>query len=54
VPLAELYKYSTTLRSLTHGKGMHTREFSGYEAVPADVTKKVVAEAEAARADGGK
>ena len=50
VPLAELYKYSTSLRSLTHGKGMHTREFSGYEAVPSDVTQKIIAEAEAEKA----
>jgi len=54
VPLAELYKYSTSLRSLTHGKGVHTREFSGYEPVPADVTEKVVAEAETRRAETGR
>ena len=54
VPLAELYKYSTTLRSLTHGRGMHTREFSGYEPVPADVTQKIVAEAEVLKAEGGR
>ncbi len=54
VPLAELYKYSTALRSLTHGKGMHTREFSGYEPVPPDVTQKIVAEAESLKAEGGR
>ncbi len=54
VPLAELYKYSTTLRSLTHGRGMHTREFSGYEPVPADVTQRIVAEAESLKAEGGR
>ncbi|MGI9039011.1 MAG: elongation factor G [Gemmatimonadota bacterium] len=42
VPLAELYKYSTTLRSLTHGKGHHTREMSGYEPVPQDITQRLV------------
>lgn len=42
VPLAELYKYSTTLRSLTHGKGHHTREAAGYEPVPSDVTKRII------------
>lgn len=42
VPLAELYKYSTTLRSLTHGKGHHTRELSGYEPVPQDITQRLV------------
>jgi len=43
VPLAELYKYSAALRSLTHGKGHHTREMSGYEPVPPDVTKRIIA-----------
>ena len=47
VPLAELYKYSTSLRSLTQGKGLHDREFHGYEPVPSDVTARVIAEAEA-------
>lgn len=42
VPLAELYKYSTALRSLTHGKGHHTREMAGYEPVPRDVTQKII------------
>jgi elongation factor G len=49
VPLAELYKYSTSLRSLTQGKGLHDREFRGYEPVPSDVAQKVIAEAEALR-----
>jgi len=51
VPLAELYKYSTALRSLTQGKGMHSREFSGYEPVPGDVTQKIIADAEARKAE---
>jgi elongation factor G len=44
VPLAELYKYSTTLRSLSQGRGLHTRQFSHYEEVPRDVTEKIIAE----------
>lgn len=47
VPLAELYKYSAALRSLTHGKGHHTREMTGYEPVPSDVTKKIIEDSEA-------
>lgn len=43
IPLAELYKYSTHLRSLTSGRGMHTRVFSHYEEVPKDVEAKVIA-----------
>lgn len=44
VPLADLYKYSTQLRSLTSGRGIHTREFSHYEPVPKDVESKVIEE----------
>jgi elongation factor G len=46
VPLGELYKYSTTLRSLTQGRGLHSREFSHYEEVPQDVAQKIIAESE--------
>ncbi len=44
VPLAELYKYSSTLRSLTAGRGAHSRKFSHYEDVPKDVEAKIVEE----------
>ena len=47
VPEAEMYRYSTALRSLTQGKGAHTRDLSGYEPAPADVTQKIIAAAEA-------
>jgi len=43
VPLAELYKYSTTLRSMTQGRGIHKRAFSHYEEVPSDVAQKIIA-----------
>lgn len=52
VPLSELYKYSTKLRSLTQGKGLHRRKFSHYEEMPGDVQAKLVAEYEAAREQG--
>ncbi|HEX8690908.1 MAG TPA: elongation factor G [Longimicrobium sp.] len=42
VPQAELYKYSTTLRSLTQGRATHTRRFSSYQEVPAHEVPKVV------------
>ena len=45
VPLSELYKYSTTLRSLTQGRGYHTMEFSHYEEVPREFAAKVIEEA---------
>ncbi|VAX29137.1 Elongation factor G-like protein TM_1651 [hydrothermal vent metagenome] len=44
VPLAELYKYSTHLRSITSGRGVHLRNFSHYEDVPRDIQDKVIDE----------
>lgn len=44
VPLAELYRYSTSLRSMTQGKGMHRQSFSHYEPMPREQQEKVVAE----------
>ncbi len=44
IALAELYKYSTHLRSLTSGRGAHTRAFYSYEEVPKDIEKKVIEE----------
>ncbi len=49
VPLAELYKYSTSLRSLTQGRGIHSREFSRYEEIPKDIAEKIIKEAQAAK-----
>jgi len=46
VPLAELYKYSTTLRSMTQGRATHRREFSHYEQMPHDQQLKVISKAE--------
>ncbi len=42
VPLAELYRYSTTLSSLTNGRATYTMKFSSYEQVPADVQEKLL------------
>ena len=47
-PQSEMYQYSTTLRSLTGGRGIHSEEFSHYQEVPRDMEKKVVAAAKAA------
>jgi len=44
VPGKELYRYSSTLRSLTGGRGVHTEEFSHYEEVPRDQETKIVEE----------
>ena len=42
VPLAELYKYSTTLSSLTSGSATFTMEFADYQPVPSDVQDKLL------------
>ena len=42
VPLAELYKYSTTLSSLTSGRASFTMEESEYQQVPSDVQEKLL------------
>ena len=44
VPLAELYRYSTTLSSLTAGSATFTMEFADYQPVPGDVQSKLLAE----------
>lgn len=44
VPAAELYKYSTTLYSVTHGRGTYRQKFHGYVEAPPDVAAKVAAE----------
>ncbi len=44
-PESELYRYSTILRSITQGRGLHTAGFDHYEAMPRNVQDKVVAEA---------
>lgn len=49
VPAAELYRYSTTLRSLTGGRGSHTERFSHYEEMPAALQQKVIEEAKKLR-----
>ena len=42
VPLSVLSEFPTELKSLTGGQGRYTMSFSHYEAVPADVQKKLV------------
>ena len=42
VPLAELYRYSTTLSSITSGSATFKMEFADYQPVPADVQEKLL------------
>jgi elongation factor G len=53
-PLAELYKYSTNLRSMTQGRGMYEGEFSHYEEVPREVAEKVLAQTKAEKEEAKK
>jgi elongation factor G len=41
IPEAEMYKYSTTLHSITHGRGTFHAEPVGYQEVPGDLAKKI-------------
>ncbi len=40
-PLAELDKYSTSLRSITQGRGSYTGKFAEYSPVPGEIQKKL-------------
>ena len=42
VPLAELLRYTTNLRSLTGGRGIFEMAHSHYETVPAHITQEIV------------
>jgi len=42
VPLAEMQRYTTDLRSMTGGRGVFTMEFSHYETVPSHIAKEVI------------
>jgi len=52
VPAKELYRYSSTLRSLTGGRGVHAEDFSHYEEMPRDAEGKLVEEYKKHRAEG--
>ena len=42
VPLAEIQRYTTDLRSITGGRGVFTMEFSHYEVVPAHLAADII------------
>ena len=42
VPLAEMQRYTTDLRSMTGGRGVFTMEFAFYETVPAHIAQDVI------------
>jgi len=42
VPLAQMFGYSTDLRSLTQGRGTYTMEFKEYKPVPEAISKVII------------
>jgi len=47
VPLAEMFGYSTTLRSLTQGRATYTMEFKHYAAVPKHILDQIAVSSKA-------
>jgi elongation factor G len=52
VPQAEIFRFSSDLRSMTGGKGSFTVRFSHYEEAPPDVVKRVVEAAQKVKEEG--
>jgi elongation factor G len=50
VPAKELYRYSSQLRSLTGGRGVHGEKFSHYAEMPRELEQRLLEEAKAKRA----
>jgi elongation factor G len=44
IPLAEMFKYATDLRSMTGGRGTYTMKFGHYEQAPSKVSAQVIEE----------
>ncbi|MGO0122809.1 elongation factor G [Desulfothermobacter acidiphilus] len=44
-PLAEMFGYATTLRSLTQGRGSYTMQFDHYAEVPRNIAEKIIQKA---------
>lgn len=42
VPLSSMFGYSTTLRSMTQGRGNYSMEFDHYAEVPANIAKDII------------
>ena len=49
VPLAEMFAYSTTLRSMTQGRGTYTMQFSHYDEAPRNVAEEIIAKVKGTR-----
>lgn len=49
VPMSEIHKYSTILRSMTQGRGVYRTKFNHYEELPREQAEKVIAAKEKAK-----
>jgi len=49
VPMSEIHKYSTILRSMTQGRGVYHTKFNHYEELPREQAEKVIAAKEKAK-----
>jgi elongation factor G len=45
VPLAEMFGYSTQLRSMTQGRAVYTMQFDHYEEVPKSIAEQIISKA---------
>jgi elongation factor G len=46
VPLAEMFGYSTQLRSMTQGRAVYTMQFDHYEEVPKNIAEQIISKAQ--------
>ena len=42
VPLAEMFGYSTKLRSMTQGRAVYSMQFAHYEEVPKNMAEEII------------
>ena len=51
IPLAEILRYGTELRSMSQGRGIYTIEFARYEPVPGHLADQVITQSKEQEAD---
>ena len=52
IPMAEVTRYSTELKSMTGGEGSFTLEFLRYEVVPPQIQQEIVARRQKQKEEG--
>jgi elongation factor G len=43
IPLAEMFGYTTDIRSLSQGRANHTMQFNSYDAIPKQLSEQIIA-----------